>query len=106
MERLHHRQTSAITSNFANYVKIGRMVVVAVDLTVDGAITTSTSFYTLPAALRPADTVSAVFGKLNRNGTDNYNLSYLKIESSGSLHQSLSSSWSSGSVQGIFVYQV
>lgn len=102
------RQTTKITSNCANYIKIGRMVVLMIDFDITSALdSTSLAFYTIPADIRPASDIGALYAQVDRNGTTYMDkAANIRLRSDGDIRQSLSASWSSGYVRALFVYYV
>ena len=98
-----------ITKDTARVFRIGNLVIVAVTATLaDGAsVTNSTTLCTIPEEYWPAETVYAVAGSFDRNGSIMTNrFGHFYINSSGQIRQNLTNSWTSGGFGVTFIYHV
>lgn len=98
-----------ITKDTARVFRIGNLVIVAVTATLaDGAsVTNSTTLCTIPEEYWPAETVYAVAGSFDRNGSIMTNrFGHFYINSSGQIRQNLTNSWTSGGFGMTFIYHV
>ena len=98
-----------ITKDTTRVFRIGNLVIVAVTATLaDGAsVTNSTTLCTIPEEYWPAETVYAVAGSFDRNGSIMTNrFGHFYINSSGQIRQNLTNSWTSGGFGMTFIYHV
>ena len=98
-----------ITKDTARVFRIGNLVIVAVTATLaDGAsVTNSTTLCTIPQDYWPSETVYAVSGSFDRNGSIMTNrFGHFYINSSGQIRQNLTNSWTSGGFGMTFIYHV
>ena len=98
-----------ITKDTARVFRIGNLVIVAVTATLaDGAsVTNSTPLCTIPEEYWPAESVYAVAGSFDRNGSIMTNrFGHFYINSSGQIRQNLTNSWTSGGFGMTFIYHV
>lgn len=98
-----------ITKDTARVFRIGNLVIVAVTATLaDGAsVTNSTTLCTIPEEYWPAESVYAVAGSFDRNGSIMTNrFGHFYINSSGQIRQNLTNSWTSGGFGMTFIYHV
>lgn len=87
--------------------KIGHTVYVSIAIDITDAITTSSHLMTVPVDYRPSTTITAMFALLNVNDTAiRANPNNIRIGADGYVFQNLTSTWSSGYIEALFVYRV
>ena len=87
--------------------QIGNLVFVSVAVDITDTITTSSHLMTVPQGYRPDHTVTAKFALLNINDTTiRANPNNVRIDSSGYVFQNLTSTWSSGYIEALFIYKM
>lgn len=85
--------------------QFGNIVVISIAIDVTDTITTSSHLMTVPSEYRPSSTRSAMFALLNINDTTiRANPNNIRIGTDGYIFQNLTSSWSSGYIEAIFIY--
>lgn len=87
--------------------QFGNLVFVSIAVDVTDSIATSTHLMTVPSAYRPSHITPAQFAILNVNDqTVRCNPNNIRIHSDGYVFQNLTSSWSSGYIEALFVYSI
>lgn len=86
--------------------QIGNLVFVSIAIDITDTISTSSHLMTVPQAYRPDHTVTAKFALLNINDTTiRANPNNVRIGSDGYVFQNLTSTWSSGYIEALFIYK-
>lgn len=87
--------------------QFGNLVFVSIAVDVTDSIATNTHLMTVPSAYRPSHITPAQFAILNVNDqTVRCNPNNIRIHSDGYVFQNLTSSWSSGYIEALFVYSI
>lgn len=91
-----------------NYIEqIGHTVYVSFAIDITGAIDTSTVLMNVPSAFRPKNTTTAMFALLDINDTRiRVASNNIRVATNGNITQNLTSTWSSGYIEGLFIYQI
>ena len=88
--------------------KIGKLVILSMNFTIkdNQSITTSTKLFTVASGYRPASDIQAIAGVYDRNGNVGAKTIIARMTSGGAIYETLSDSWSSGSLGFTFIYYV
>lgn len=87
--------------------QFGNLIFISIAVDITDSITTNSHLMTVPSAYRPSNTTAAQFAILNINDqTIRYNPNNIRIGTDGYVFQNLTSTWSSGSIEALFVYRI
>lgn len=106
--------TSACTNVHANVSvrqnfieQFGHIVLVSFAIDITGAIDTSTVLMNVPAAFRPDSLKQSVFALLDINDTRiRVASNNIRMAANGNITQNLTTTWSSGYIEALFIYQI
>ena len=97
---------SKLTIGSRHLYKMGKLVILNINFTLTGSITTSTKLFTVASGYRPAQEMDCIASVYDRNGNVGAKSLIARITSGGAIYQTLSDSWSSGSIGLTFIYPV
>lgn len=88
--------------------KIGKLIILSMNFAIkdNQSITTSTKLFTVASGYRPSSEVLAVASVYDRNGNVGAKSSIARMTSAGAIYETLSDSWTSGSLGLTFIYPI
>lgn len=95
----------SVRQNFIE--QIGHTVYVSFAIDITGAIDTSTVLMNVPSAFRPKNTTTSMFALLDINDTRiRVASNNIRVATNGNITQNLTSTWSSGYIEALFIYHI